>query len=63
MLSRIVLVFLIFILVLGMFGKWRRKLIGRLTGKTPQARIGRPRKCPECGKFLVGSGPCSCGRG
>ncbi len=59
MILKIVTFFLIFMLVLGMFGKWRR----RLTGKPPQARLKRPAKCPRCGRFLLGGGPCSCGRG
>ena len=52
MLSKIVLMFLVFIAVRGVFGKlhW----------------IGGPRvknlKC-ECGRYRIGKGPCSCGRG
>lgn len=62
MLSKIVVFFLIFMLALGMFGKWRRKILGRLSGKT-QAGLRRPAKCRACGKYLLGDAPCSCGKG
>lgn len=51
MLSKIVILFLVFIAVLAMLGKlhW----------------IGGPRlknaKCSKCGRFRIGKGPCACG--
>ena len=60
MLSKIVVLFLVFILVLGMFGKLRRKLIARLMGKQHQNRVARPDKCAKCGKFLMGDARCDC---
>lgn len=49
MLSKIVLLFLAVIAVLGMFGRLR------LPG-TASAR------CPRCGRFRIGRGPCPCSR-
>jgi hypothetical protein len=63
MLSKIVVFFLLFMLVLGMFGKWRRKLLGRLTGMPRQNRVAQPEKCARCGKFLLGDARCDCNRG
>lgn len=61
MILKIVSLFLIVMLVLGMFGKLRLPRIGR--PRDPN-RLGRPGKCPECGKFLLGGTKCTCrGRG
>lgn len=53
MVIRVVLLFLVFIAVLGMFGKWR------FPG---QARLASA-KCPSCGRYRIGKGPCGCGKG
>lgn len=50
---KIVTFFLIFIVVLGMFGKLR------LPG---QKKLDKAR-CPSCGRFKIGRGPCGCGKG
>jgi len=63
MLSKIVAFFLIFMLVLGMFGKWRRKLIARISGRPRQNRVARPDKCARCGKYLLGETGCTCNQG
>lgn len=63
MISKIVVLFLLFMLVLGMFGKLRRKTIARLTGKLGRNRLARPDKCASCGKFLFGETACSCKQG
>nr|WP_114965445.1 hypothetical protein [Alkalilacustris brevis] len=61
MILKIVSLFLIVMLVLGMFGKLRLPRIGR---PRDQGRLGRPGKCPRCGKFLLGGAKCTCsGRG
>ena len=51
MIVKIVFLFLIFMGVLAMFGKLR------LPG---QARLDKAR-CPKCGRFRIGRGPCPCG--
>jgi hypothetical protein len=52
MLTKIVLLFLAFVAVLGMFGK-----LHWLGGKRLQSA-----KCPECGRYRIGKGPCACRR-
>lgn len=50
---KIVLLFLIAILGLAFFGRWR-------VGGVPKRRSG-PGKCPACGRYRIGPGPCPCG--
>lgn len=50
---KIVSLFLIGMVVLAMFGRLRLPGVGRLTSK----------KCPKCGRYRIGSGPCDCGKG
>jgi hypothetical protein len=57
-----VALFLIVMLVLGVFGKLRNPR-RKLPGPKDQARLSRPRKCPRCGRFLIGKGDCDCGKG
>ena len=52
---KVVTLFLIGILVLAMFGRLR--LPGRGGGP---AALGRPRRCPDCGRPRIGRGPCPC---
>ena len=52
MLSKIVLLFLVFIAVLAMMGK-----LHWIGGKRLAAA-----KC-TCGRYRIGKGPCACGRG
>ena len=52
MMLKIVALFLVFIAILGMFGKLR------FPG---QKRLAEA-KCPKCGRYRIGKGPCSCGR-
>ncbi len=59
MILKTITLFLLFMALIGMFGKWRAKL----TGKPPPKLLGRPRKCKRCGRFLIGGGPCNCGKG
>lgn len=51
MLSKIVILFLVFIAVLGMFGK-----LHWIGGK----RLASA-KCRFCGRYKIGRGPCGCG--
>ncbi len=53
MIVKIVVLFLAAMAVLAMFGRFR------FPG---QKRLGAA-KCPRCGKFKIGKGPCSCQKG
>jgi len=50
---KIVSLFLIGMAVLAMFGKLRFPGQKRLSSA----------KCPSCGRYRIGKGPCSCGKG
>jgi hypothetical protein len=50
---KIVSLFLIGMVVLAMFGRLRLPGSKRLASA----------KCPRCGRFRIGKGPCKCGRG
>ena len=52
---KIVLLFLIVLAALGVFGRLR-------IGAPPKGRR-RPGKCPSCGRYRIGPGPCPCGKG
>jgi hypothetical protein len=51
MILKAVTLFLVFIAVLGMFGKLHWVL----------GKRGRVAKCKTCGRFLIGKGTCDCG--
>lgn len=51
MIVKIVFLFLIAMGVLAMFGRLRFPGQNRLSS----------RKCPKCGRFRIGKGPCDCG--
>lgn len=51
---KVVTFFLIFILVLGMFGKLRVPFVQKKGGSK------RAKKCKSCGAYLIGNAPCSC---
>lgn len=53
MIVKAVVLFLVFMIILAMFGKLR------LPGPP---RIGGA-KCPNCGRHRIGKGPCPCGKG
>ncbi|MHA6263323.1 hypothetical protein ACXYMO_08985 [Arenibacterium sp. CAU 1754] len=50
---KVVSLFLIAMVVLAMFGKLR----------LPGAKHLDAAKCPKCGRYRIGRGPCSCGHG
>lgn len=50
MLVKIAALFLVFIAVLGMFGRLR----------FPGQSLVESRKCPRCGRYKIGKGPCPC---
>jgi hypothetical protein len=60
MILKIVTLFLVVMVILGLFGKLRTPRIG---GPRDQRQLGRPRKCAKCGRFLIGKSPCNCERG
>ncbi len=53
MMFKIVTLFLVGIVVLAMFGKLR----------FPGQKRLQSAKCPACGRYRIGKGPCSCGKG
>lgn len=53
MIIKAVTLFLIGIAVLAMFGRFRVPGAGRLSAG----------KCSRCGRYRIGKGPCSCGKG
>ena len=50
MLAKAAIIFIIFMMVLGMVGKLRLPKIAR----------DKPKKCTKCGGFLIGKTPCTC---
>ena len=56
MLSKIVVLFLVFIAILGMFGKLRLLL-------PKKARHLATSRCKNCGRFRIGKTPCPCEKG
>jgi len=48
-----VTLFLVFMAVLAMFGRLR----------FPGQKKLQSAKCPSCGRYRIGKGPCSCGKG
>lgn len=52
MMLKIVALFLVFIAILGMFGKLRFPGQKRLAAA----------KCAKCGRYRIGKGPCNCGK-
>ena len=59
MLIKAVSLFLIAMLVLGMFGKLRMPKMPKLRKRD---HIATAAKCPQCGAYNPGKGPCPCGR-
>lgn len=53
MIIKIVFLFLIGMAVLAMFGRLR----------FPGKKHLDARRCPNCGRFRIGKGPCDCGHG
>ena len=49
---KIVTLFLVGMIVLAMFGRLR----------FPGQKKLQSMKCPGCGRYRIGSGPCSCGK-
>ncbi|WP_417206143.1 hypothetical protein [Antarctobacter sp.] len=62
MIVKIVALFLAFIAVLGFFGKLRVPGAHQLGKLRDRARLGS-KKCPHCGRYRIGKGPCDCRKG
>ncbi|SMX38301.1 hypothetical protein [Maliponia aquimaris] len=62
MIVKIVFLFLIFIGVLAMFGRLRVPGARQLRNLRDKARLSSA-KCPKCGRYRIGKGPCECGKG
>jgi hypothetical protein len=56
-LLKIVTLFLVGMVAVAVLGKLR---LGAKPGAKPGARLKSPVKCPDCGRFLIGKGPCDC---
>lgn len=56
MLVKIILVFLLAMVLLGMLGKLL------FPGRGPRLTGRRVTTCPDCGRPRIGKGPCLCGR-
>lgn len=56
MMLKIVSLFLVFMVVLAMFGKLRLSFFTKALG------IKKPKTCKSCGRFQIGKGPCACER-
>ncbi len=50
---KIVILFLVFMAVMAMFGRLRFPGQDRLSSA----------RCPKCGRFRLGKGPCACSKG
>ncbi|MBB5516905.1 hypothetical protein FHS89_002949 [Rubricella aquisinus] len=59
MILKIISLFLIGMLVLGMFGKLRVGGFGKLP-RWKRTRVAEARKCPHCQAYLIGDTPCAC---
>ncbi|SHH07632.1 hypothetical protein SAMN05444003_1969 [Cognatiyoonia sediminum] len=53
MLAKIIFLFMAFMAVLAIFGKWRFPGQDKLEAA----------KCKSCGRYRIGKGSCRCGRG
>lgn len=62
MILKIVALFLAFIAVLGFFGKLRVPGAKQLDALRKRTKLGS-RKCPHCGRYKIGKGPCDCRKG
>lgn len=55
--SKAVLIFLIFIILLGIFGKLRLPSLPKLKRKSS---LDKPTKCKSCGSYIFKDIECSC---
>lgn len=57
MIVKAVTLFLIGMLVLGMFGKLR---LPKVPSRPKKKSVEDARKCKACGSYILGEGPCAC---
>ncbi|MCT4557815.1 MAG: hypothetical protein N4A61_07115 [Pelagimonas sp.] len=57
MVIKIVFLFLAVMGILGMFGRLR------FPGQAQLNRLKTNKRCPSCGRFKIGKGPCACKKG
>lgn len=57
MVIKLVALFLVVMMVLAMFGRLR------VPGKDLFSKRNAAKKCPKCGRFKIGKGPCACQKG
>lgn len=62
MIFKIVLLFLVVIGVLGMFGKYTVPGAKQVRALRKRVQLDA-KKCPDCGRYKIGSGPCDCKKG
>ena len=53
MFLKIIVLFLVLMMIIGM--------VGKLINPTPKPKGSKSRKCKTCGSFLIGKGPCATG--
>lgn len=54
MISKIALLAVALLILAGALAKWRK------TDAEPDKAIEPARKCPDCGAYVIGPGPCPC---
>ncbi len=57
--SKVVIFFLIFILVMGMIGKLRLPKLPSIRGRK---KVQASKKCPKCGRHNLTGKDCDCGK-
>lgn len=63
MIFKIITLFLAFMALIGMLGKWRTPSKKRPVKVKAKAKAKTLAKCPDCGRPRIGRGPCDCGKG
>lgn len=58
MIFKIITLFLVGMAVMAMFGKLKFPKVGPKLGRKLGAVTAR--KCPKCGSYKIGKGPCHC---
>jgi hypothetical protein len=58
MVTKLALLVLAAVILAGAVSRWRKP-----PGTSSGNKIEAARKCPDCGAYLIGSGPCPCADG
>jgi hypothetical protein len=59
MIIKAVSLFLIAMLALAMFGRLK---MPKIKGRGPDKKQMTAKKCPKCGSYILGKGPCACSK-